>query len=46
MGLVQIGPPAKDGDLGIMTLSLEKAVNWARKGFLMAHDLWLGLLRD
>ncbi len=34
MGLVQIGPPAKDGDLGIMTLSLEKAVNWARKGSL------------
>ena len=34
MGLVQIGPPAKDGDLGIMTLSLEKVVNWARKGSL------------
>ena len=34
MGLVQIGPPAKDGDLGVMTLSLEKAVNWARKGSL------------
>ena len=34
MGLVQIGPPTKDGDLGIMTLSLEKAVNWARKGSL------------
>ena len=34
MGLVQIGPPAKDGELGIMTLSLEKVVNWARKGSL------------
>ena len=34
MGLIQIGPPAKDGDLGIMTLSLEKVVNWARKGSL------------
>ena len=34
MGLVQIGPPQKDGDLGIMTLSLEKVVNWARKGSL------------
>jgi len=34
MGLVQIGPPQKDGDLGIMTLSLEKVANWARKGSL------------
>ncbi len=34
MGLVQIGPPVKDGDLGIMTLSLEKVANWARKGSL------------
>ena len=34
MGLVQIGKPSKDGDLGIITLSLEKAVNWARKGSL------------
>ena len=34
MGLIQIGKPQKDGDLGIMTLSLEKAVNWARKGSL------------
>ena len=34
MGLVQIGPPAKDGDLGIITLSLEKVANWARKGSL------------
>ena len=34
MGLVQIGKPDKDGDLGIVTLSLEKAVNWARKGSL------------
>jgi len=34
MGLIQIGKPQKDGDLGIMTLSLEKVVNWARKGSL------------
>ena len=34
MGLVQIGPPAKDGDLGIITLSREKVANWARKGSL------------
>ncbi len=34
MGLIQIGPPVKDGDLGIMTLSLEKVANWARKGSL------------
>ncbi len=34
MGLIQIGKSQKDGDLGIMTLSLEKAVNWARKGSL------------
>lgn len=35
MGLIQIGRKhEKDGDLGIMTLSLEKAVNWARKGSL------------
>ncbi|MDT7042270.1 NADH-quinone oxidoreductase subunit B family protein [Candidatus Nitronereus thalassa] len=35
MGLIQIGKKhERDGDLGIMTLSLEKAVNWARKGSL------------
>ena len=34
MGLIQIGKRDKDGDLGIMTMSLEKAVNWARKGSL------------
>ena len=35
MGLIQIGKKhEKDGDLGIITLSLEKAVNWARKGSL------------
>ena len=34
MGLIQIGKHDKDGDLGIMTLSLEKVVNWARKGSL------------
>lgn len=34
MGLIQIGKPAKDGELGVMTLSLEKVVNWARKGSL------------
>jgi len=35
MGLIQIGRKhEKDGDLGVMTLSLEKAVNWARKGSL------------
>ena len=35
MGLIQIGKKhEKDGDLGVMTLSLEKAVNWARKGSL------------
>lgn len=34
MGLIQIGKHDKDGDLGVMTLSLEKVVNWARKGSL------------
>ena len=34
MGLIQIGKHNKDGDIGIMTLSIEKAVNWARKGSL------------
>ena len=34
MGLIQLGKPEKDGDLGVMTLSLEKVVNWARKGSL------------
>ena len=35
MGLIQIGKKhERDGDLGIMTLSLEKVVNWARKGSL------------
>ncbi|MEC4673064.1 MAG: NADH-quinone oxidoreductase subunit B family protein [Nitrospirota bacterium] len=35
MGLIQIGRKhEKDGDLGVMTLSLEKVVNWARKGSL------------
>lgn len=35
MGLIQIGRKhERDGDLGVMTLSLEKVVNWARKGSL------------
>lgn len=35
MGLIQIGKKhERDGDLGVMTLSLEKVVNWARKGSL------------
>lgn len=35
MGLIQIGKRhEKDGDVGVITLSLEKAVNWARKGSL------------
>ena len=35
MGLIQIGKKhEKDGDIGVVTLSLEKAANWARKGSL------------
>ncbi len=41
MGLIQIGQNpggahahSKDGELGILTTSVEKAVNWARKGSL------------
>ena len=34
MGLIQIGPQDKSADLGLVTLTLEKAVNWARKGSL------------
>jgi NADH-quinone oxidoreductase subunit B len=39
VGLIHIGQStgglhAKDSDLGIMTTSLEKAINWARKGSL------------
>src|SRR5438093_1730488 len=34
MGLIQIGRHDKDGELDIITTSLEKIVNWARKGSL------------
>src|SRR5437879_13741705 len=34
MGLIQIGRHEKDGELDIITTSLEKVVNWARKGSL------------
>ena len=37
MGLINIGSETgggKDGDIGMVTLTLEKAVNWARKGSL------------
>ncbi|TLY42229.1 MAG: NADH-quinone oxidoreductase subunit NuoB, partial [Nitrospirae bacterium] len=34
MGLVQIGRHDKDGELDVITTTLEKAVNWARKGSL------------
>jgi len=37
VGLINIGSESgggKDGDIGMVTLTLEKAVNWARKGSL------------
>mgnify|MGYP003502423971 CR=1 FL=1 len=34
MGLIQIGRHEKDGAIDVITLTLEKAVNWARKGSL------------
>ena len=34
MGLIQIGRREKDGELDIITTTVEKAVNWARKGSL------------
>src|SRR5262245_30816907 len=35
MGLINItGSGGKNGDVGIVTTSLEKAINWARKGSL------------
>lgn len=34
MGLVQIGRRDKDGTGDIITTTIEKAVNWARKGSL------------
>ena len=34
MGLIQIGRHEKDGELDVITTSLERAVNWARKGSL------------
>lgn len=34
MGLIQIGQHEKDGHLDVITTTVEKAVNWARKGSL------------
>jgi NADH-quinone oxidoreductase subunit B len=34
MGLIQLGRHEKDGTPDVITGSLEKAVNWARKGSL------------
>ena len=34
MGLIQLGRREKDGDLDVITTTVEKAVNWARKGSL------------
>src|SRR5213596_1334105 len=34
MGLVQIGRHEKDGQVDVITMTVEKAVNWARKGSL------------
>ena len=34
MGLIQLGPHQKDGDLDVITTTIERAVNWARKGSL------------
>jgi NADH-quinone oxidoreductase subunit B len=34
MGLIQIGPHEKDGQVDVITTTVEKAVNWARKGSL------------
>ena len=34
MGLIQLGRHEKDGELDVITTTLEKAVNWARKGSL------------
>ncbi|MBM4124868.1 MAG: NADH-quinone oxidoreductase subunit B [Nitrospira sp.] len=34
MGLIQIGRREKDGELDVITTTIEKAVNWARKGSL------------
>ena len=40
MGLIQIGKKhERDGDLGVITLSLEKVVNWARKGSLWCRSV-------
>ena len=34
MGLIQLGRPDKDGSPDVITTTVEKAVNWARKGSL------------
>jgi len=34
VGLIQIGRREKDGELDVITTTIEKAVNWARKGSL------------
>lgn len=34
MGLIQIGRHSKDGSADIITTTIEKAVNWGRKGSL------------
>lgn len=35
MGLIQIGRHDKDGTPDVVTTTIEKAVNWARKGSLL-----------
>ena len=45
MGLIQIGPQDKSGDLGIITLALEKAVELGTEGLLVADDIWPRMLR-
>jgi NADH-quinone oxidoreductase subunit B len=45
MGLIQIGRHEKDGAIDVITLTLEKAVNWARKGSLWPMTFRPGLLR-
>ena len=34
MGLIQLGRHQKDGDIDVITTTIERAVNWARKGSL------------
>jgi hypothetical protein len=41
MGLIQLGRQEKDGAPDVFTGTLEKAVNWARKGSLHG-TIWTG----